>query len=113
MGAPVTARSIDFSPPAAAGAKLDESMVDSFPHPTSMSTAHSLLRAPPVVVSFDCAYDLSTFGSSVAMDSMRTHPLVSIGGVLQEHPFFVPADQFLLVEIRERRSAHQSARMAS
>jgi len=76
-----------------------------------MSTAHSLLRAPPVVVSFDCAYDLSTFGSSVAMDSMRTHPVVSIGGVLQEHPFFVPADQFLL-EIRERRF-HQSARMAS
>jgi hypothetical protein len=77
-----------------------------------MSTAHSLLRAPPVVVSFDCAYDLSALGSSVAMDSMRTHPVVSIGGVLQEHPFFVPADQFLL-EIRERRSAHQSARMAS
>jgi len=46
------------------------------------------------------------------MDSMWTHPVVSIGGVLQEHPFFVPADQFLL-EIRERRFAHQSARMAS
>ncbi len=78
-----------------------------------MSTAHFVLRALPVVVRFDCAHDLSTLGSSVAMDIMRTHPVVSIGGVLQEHPFFVPADQFLLVEIRERRSAHQSARMAS
>jgi MEDS: MEthanogen/methylotroph, DcmR Sensory domain len=54
-----------------------------------------------------CTYDLSKFGSSVAMDVMRTHPVVIIGGVLQENPFFVPPDQFLL-EIRERRrSARQ------
>jgi len=59
-----------------------------------------------------CAYDLSRFGSSVAMDVMRTHPMVIIGGVLQENPFFVPPDQFLL-EIRERRSGRQSASMAS
>jgi hypothetical protein len=49
-----------------------------------------------------CAYDLSKFGANVAMDIMRTHPAVIIGGVLQENPFFVPPDQFLL-EIRERR----------
>ena len=51
-----------------------------------------------------CAYDLSKFSASVVMDIMRTHPVVIIGGVLQENPFFVPPDQFLL-EIRERRSA--------
>ena len=34
-----------------------------------------------------CTYDLSKFGSSVAMDIMRTHPVVIIGGVLQENPF--------------------------
>jgi MEDS: MEthanogen/methylotroph, DcmR Sensory domain len=56
-----------------------------------------------------CAYDLSkTFSSSVVMDIMRTHPVVLIGGVLQENPFFVPPDQFLL-EIRERRLARQSS----
>ena len=59
-----------------------------------------------------CTYDLSRFGSSVAMDIMRTHPAVIIGGVLQENPFFVPPDQFLL-EIRERRSVRKSARLAS
>ena len=59
-----------------------------------------------------CTYDLSRFGSSVAMDIMRTHPVVIIGGVLQENPFFVPPDQFLL-EIRERRSVRKSERMAS
>ena len=49
-----------------------------------------------------CTYDLSRFSASMAMDIMRTHPAVIIGGLLQENPFFVPPDQFLL-EIRERR----------
>ena len=52
-----------------------------------------------------CTYDLSKFSASVVMDIMRTHPAVIIGGLLQENPFFVPPDQFLL-ELRERgRSA--------
>jgi hypothetical protein len=49
-----------------------------------------------------CNYDLSKFSASVAMDIMRTHPLVIIGGLLRENPFFVPPDE-VLVEIRERR----------
>ena len=54
-----------------------------------------------------CAYDLSKFGASVVMDVLRTHPVVIIGGLLQENPFFVPPDQFLL-EIRERRSVRRA-----
>jgi hypothetical protein len=38
------------------------------------------------------------------MDIMRTHPMVVIGGILQENPFFVPPDQFLR-ELRERQGA--------
>src|SRR6202043_52322 len=49
-----------------------------------------------------CTYDLSKFSAGVVMDIMRTHPVVIIGEVLQENPFFVPPDQFLL-ELRERR----------
>src|SRR5882757_10084447 len=49
-----------------------------------------------------CTYDLSKFSGGVVMDIMRTHPVVIIGEVLQENPFFVSPDQFLL-EIRERR----------
>lgn len=57
--------------------------------------------ADPVI----CAYDLSKFSASVVMDVMRTHPVVIIGEVLHENPFFVPPDQ-LLLELRERgRSA--------
>ena len=35
------------------------------------------------------------------MDVLRTHPMVIIGGVLQQNPFFVPPDEFLR-ELRER-----------
>jgi MEDS: MEthanogen/methylotroph, DcmR Sensory domain len=58
-----------------------------------------------------CAYDLSKFDASVVMDALRTHPVVIIGGLLQENPFFVPPDQFL-DEIRERRSVRESATTA-
>jgi DcmR-like sensory protein len=49
-------------------------------------------------------YNPSKFGATVAMDIMRTHPLVIIGGLLRENPFFVPPEQFL-DEMRERRLA--------
>ena len=55
-----------------------------------------------------CNYDLSKFSASVAMDIMRTHPLVIIGGLLRENPFFVLPGQFL-EEMRERRSARMTA----
>jgi hypothetical protein len=58
-----------------------------------------------------CAYDLSKFGASVVMDALRTHPVVIIGGLLHENPFFVSPDQFLL-EIRERRGVRENASIA-
>lgn len=42
-----------------------------------------------------CTYDLSKFGASVVMDMLRTHPVVIIGGFVQENPFYTPPDQFL------------------
>jgi MEDS: MEthanogen/methylotroph, DcmR Sensory domain len=51
-----------------------------------------------------CNYNPSQFSAAVAMDIMRTHPLVIIGGLLRENPFFVPPEQFL-DEMRERRLA--------
>lgn len=53
-----------------------------------------------------CTYDLTKFGASAAMDALRTHPVVIIGGLLQENPFYVSPDQ-LLSEIRERGSARK------
>ena len=46
-----------------------------------------------------CVYQLPNFGGDVVVDIMRTHPMIIIGGILQENPFFVPPNEFL----RERR----------
>jgi hypothetical protein len=59
-----------------------------------------------------CAYDLSKFSASVVIDAMRTHPVVIVGGLLHENPFFVPPEQFLL-EIKERQSLRKSAGMTN
>lgn len=42
-----------------------------------------------------CTYDLSRFDARVVVDIMRTHPMVIIGGILQENPFYVPPDDML------------------
>jgi MEDS: MEthanogen/methylotroph, DcmR Sensory domain len=49
-----------------------------------------------------CAYDLSRFGASLVMYALRTHPVVIIGGLLQENPFYVDPEEFLR-EMREQR----------
>jgi hypothetical protein len=54
-----------------------------------------------------CAYDLSKFSARTVMNALRTHPVVIIGGLMQENPFYVEPDRFLQ-EIRQQRS-HQSA----
>lgn len=48
-----------------------------------------------------CVYDLSRFDASVVIDIMRTHPMVIVGGILQENPFYVPPDE-MLRELEER-----------
>ena len=53
-----------------------------------------------------CTYDLTKIRSTLAMDIMRTHPVVIMGGLLHDNPFFVPPDEFLL-ELRERRGNRQ------
>ena len=50
-----------------------------------------------------CTYDLAKFGGETVIDIMRTHPMVIIGGILQQNPFFVPPVEFLR-ELRERRA---------
>jgi hypothetical protein len=68
-----------------------------------LNQALSRYNAPVI-----CNYDLSKVSASVAMDIMRTHPFVIIGGLLRENPFFVPPEEFL-EEMRERRSARMTA----
>ena len=48
-----------------------------------------------------CTYNLARFSASVVMDALRVHPMVIVGGLLQENPFYVPPDVFIR-ELRER-----------
>jgi hypothetical protein len=58
-----------------------------------------------------CSYDLSKFSASTVMYALQTHPLVIIGGLLQENPFYVDPDQ-LLAELRERRLSGERVELA-
>jgi hypothetical protein len=53
-----------------------------------------------------CAYDLTRFRGDAVVDVMRTHPMIIVGGILQENPFFVPPEEFLRnLHQREARSS--------
>jgi hypothetical protein len=51
-----------------------------------------------------CTYDLGKFSASAVMDVLRTHPMVIVGEVLQENPFYTPPGE-LLPELASRRPA--------
>jgi hypothetical protein len=50
-----------------------------------------------------CTYHLGQFGGDAVIDIMRTHPMVVVGGILQENPFYIPPEEFLQ-EFRQRRA---------
>lgn len=55
-----------------------------------------------------CTYDVSRFSAQVIMDTLRVHPMVIMGGILQENPFYIPPAEFLRelgVRASDRRSA--------
>jgi hypothetical protein len=49
-----------------------------------------------------CLYDLAKFDGQTVIDILRAHPMVVIGGIIQENPFYQPPDESLR-ELRERR----------
>jgi hypothetical protein len=64
----------------------------------------SIRHDDPVI----CVYDARRFGAGVAMDVLRTHPMVILGGLLQENPFFVPPESFLR-QLQERQAPSAAA----
>jgi len=50
-----------------------------------------------------CTYQLGKFGGDTVIDIMRTHPMVIIGGLLHQNPFYLPPEEFLR-EVRQRRA---------
>jgi hypothetical protein len=50
-----------------------------------------------------CVYDLAKFDGATVVNIIRTHPVLMIGGIIQENPYYVPPDIFL----RDRRDSTQ------
>ena len=59
-----------------------------------------------------CTYYLPKFSGETVIDIMRTHPMIIVGGILQQNPFYVPPEQFLR-EVRTRRAARSASRSAT
>ena len=59
-----------------------------------------------------CTYNLAKFGGDTVIDIMRTHPMIIIGSILLQNPFYVPSEVFLS-ELRERRAARATAHSTS
>jgi hypothetical protein len=49
-----------------------------------------------------CVYDLAKFGGDIVVDVLRTHPMIIIGGVMHQNPFYMPPGEFL-PDLCERR----------
>jgi len=50
-----------------------------------------------------CVYDTAKFDGAFIVDILRTHPMVLLGGVLQQNPYFVPPSEFLHERGRQAR----------
>lgn len=59
-----------------------------------------------------CTYHLGQFRGDEVVDIMRTHPMVIIGGILQQNPFYIPPDEFL-PEFRQRRVSRSNSPAAA
>lgn len=71
------------------------------------------MRLNSVLSNFDdaviCTFDVNLLNTALAIDILRTHPVVVMGGVLVENSFFTNPEDFLR-EVTERTSASQPYR---
>lgn len=54
-----------------------------------------------------CVYDLNRHSGAAIMDILRAHPMVIVGGVLQQNPLYIPPAEFL-AELEARRTQRAS-----
>jgi hypothetical protein len=51
-----------------------------------------------------CVYQIPRWDGQLLVDALRTHPLVILGGLLHENPFFQPPGE-VLAELKSRRTS--------
>jgi hypothetical protein len=64
-------------------------------------------RTPRVRDPVICTYELSKHSAAFIIDVMRTHPMILIGGILQENPFYVQPEEFVR-DLRARETYQRS-----
>src|SRR5262245_38422869 len=57
-------------------------------------------------------YDLARFDGDTVIDAFRTHPVVIVGGIVQQNPFYVQPDDFLR-EVHQRRHRRSGSHLPS
>ena len=55
-----------------------------------------------MTMSLFCMYDVNILSGILAMDTLRSHPVAIVGGIVYENPFVASLDDFL-AELRARR----------
>jgi hypothetical protein len=81
-------------------AELDANALLEYESTANYAWMQNTVSVHPVI----CTYDLRRFTADIIIDVMRTHPMVIIGGVLRENPFFVPPGEFL-EQLRSRKTS--------
>jgi hypothetical protein len=56
------------------------------------ATLNDVIPGYPLVVL--CLYDLKRFGAEVLMDTLRTHPMVIVDGMIHDIPYFIEPGMF-------------------
>ena len=67
-----------------------EGVSDLLEYEARFNNVHRECRDPVI-----CAYDITKFPLDVTTDVLRTHPMVIMGGVLQENSHYTPPEEFL------------------
>jgi MEDS: MEthanogen/methylotroph, DcmR Sensory domain len=76
-----------------------EGVTDLVEYEARFNLLHAQSRDPVI-----CAYDLRKFPANLIIDTLRTHPMVIMGGLLQKSPFYTPPEMFLQ-ELHARRAS--------
>lgn len=63
-------------------------------------------QLPPSGDAVICIYQIGDWGGDLVMRTLRTHPLVIIGGALHENPFYAKPDE-VLTELKQRRASRK------
>jgi hypothetical protein len=70
------------------------------------SYEQAVRQSPPSGDAVICIYQVGDWGGDLVMRTLRTHPLVIIGGALHENPFYAKPEE-ILIDLKQRRASRE------